>query len=101
MTCSRHWLAALVGGAGHRVQQRIDQGVSQLVVLVHDKAEQVAVAPLVAAVELRGLGPQHVLRVVGDGLVREAQALPERLQLREELPQGCEMGDPFADFSGP
>jgi len=34
-------------------------------------------------------------------LVREAQALPERLQLLEELPQGGEMGNSFADFPGP
>jgi hypothetical protein len=72
-------LAALIRGAGRGVQQRVDQGVAQLVVLVHHEAEQVEVAPLVAAVELRGLGPQHVLGVVGDGLVRKAQPLPKRL----------------------
>lgn len=95
-----HLLAALIRGAGRGVQQRVDQGVAQFVVLVHHEAEQVEVAPLVAAVELRGLGPQHVLGVVGDGLVREAQALPERLQLLEEPPRGREVRHPFADFPG-
>ena len=93
-------LAALGGCAGHRLQQRVEQGIAQLL-LVHDEAEQVEVVPFVAAVELRGLGAQHVLGIVGDGLVREAQSLPERLQLLEELPQGRKMGDPFANFLSP
>ena len=38
-------------------QHRVVQGVAELIVLVRYEAEQVEVAPLIAAVELRGLGP--------------------------------------------
>ena len=50
-------LAALTGGVGHGLQQRIDQRVTKFIILVHHEAEQVEVAPLAAAVELRGLAP--------------------------------------------
>lgn len=67
--CFLHVLLTEIDSVGHGLQQRIDQGVAEFVVLVHHEAEQVEIAPLVAAVELRGLGPQHVLGIVGDGLV--------------------------------